>query len=49
VPHLAGTGAAKKKKTLHATERDTAKACRARQQYRRQIGRWPVKKLKLPG
>ena len=47
MPYLAATGFETKKKTLHATERDTAHACQARQRYRRKIRRYPVKRLKF--
>jgi transposase len=47
LPYLATTGSEKKKKTLHATERDTVKIGQARKQYRRKIGRYPSRKLKF--
>jgi transposase len=47
LPYLAATGSEKKKKTLHATERDTVKVGQARKRYRRKIGRYPARKLKF--
>jgi transposase len=47
LPYLAAIGSGTKKKTLHATERDTVKTDQARKRYRRKIRRYPVKKLKF--
>ena len=46
-PGLVPTGLASKKKTLHATERDTARLCLARRRYRRRICHYAVKRLKF--
>jgi transposase len=47
VPGSASTGNAAKKKTLHASERDTTRVRLARRRYRNQIAAYPVKKLKF--
>lgn len=47
LPYLAATGSGTKKKTLHATERDTINAEQARKRYRRNIRCYPAKQLKF--
>jgi hypothetical protein len=47
VPGAASNGHAPKKKTVHATERDTARVRLARRCYRKQIASYSAKKLKF--
>lgn len=47
MPGSTSDGHAPKKKTVHATERDTARVRLARRRYRRQIASYSVKKLKF--
>jgi transposase len=47
VPGAAPNGHAPKKKTVHATERDTARVRLARRRYRQQIAAYAVNKLKF--
>lgn len=47
MPSTTPNGNAAKKKTLHASERDTARVRLARRQYRKQIAAYPVKRLKF--
>jgi transposase len=47
VPNTENARPAPKKKSLHATERDTARVRLARSQYRKSIAHYPVKKLKF--
>lgn len=47
MPCAAADGIAAKKKTIHATERDSPRVREARREYRQQIVRFPVKKLKF--
>jgi hypothetical protein len=47
MPSAAADGVAAKKKTLHATERGSPRVCQARREYRQQIARFPIKKLKF--
>jgi transposase len=47
VADLESAGLAPKKKSVHATERDTARVRLARRQYRQQIARYPVNRLKF--
>ncbi|WP_159917438.1 IS630 family transposase [Pantoea sp. 18069] len=47
MPSPAASGLGSKKKTLHASERDTAQVRQARDQYWQDIARHPVKRLKF--
>jgi transposase len=47
VPRAAFDGDASKKKTVHATERDSTRVRLARRRYRKQIAKYAVKRLKF--